>query len=115
MDTAMASIFAVRRWCMSTTRRSFTAEFTAEAVRQVTELGRLLSQVARELSLRPAQLRGWKQQLVARGAVPAPVRVETAAEEVRRLRRELAGLRQERAFLGKAAACFASGPARGTP
>jgi transposase-like protein len=84
MDTAMASIFAVRRWWMSTTRRSFTAEFKADAVRQVTELGRLLSQVARELSLR-------------------------------RLRRELAGLRQEHEFLGNAAACFASGPARGTP
>jgi transposase len=75
---------------MGKTRRAFTPEFKQEAVRQVTELGRPLSQVARELSLRPEQLRGWKQQLVSRGAVSAPVRVETAEEEVRRLRRELA-------------------------
>ena len=100
---------------MSKMRRAFTPEFKQEAVRQVTELGRPVSQVARELSLRPEQLRGWKQQLVARGAVAAPVRVETAEEEVRRLRRELAVLRQEHEFLGKAAAFFARGPARGTP
>ena len=100
---------------MSKMRRAFTPEFKQEAVRQATELGRPLSQVARELELRPEQLRTWKHQLVARGAVAAPVRVETAEEEVRRLRRELAVLRQEHEFLGKAAAFFARGPARGTP
>ncbi len=88
---------------MGKIRRAFTPEFKQEAVRQVTELGRPVSQVARELSLRPEQLRGWKNQLVARGEVAAPVRVETAEEEVRRLRRELAVLRQEHEFLGKAA------------
>lgn len=100
---------------MSKIRRSFSDEFKAEAVRQVTELGRPIGQVARELSLRPEQIRGWKKWLVARGAVTAPGRVETAEEEVRRLRRELAVLRQEHEFLGKAAAFFARGPARGTP
>lgn len=100
---------------MSMIRRSFSDEFKAEAVRQVTELGRPIGQVARELSLRPEQVRGWKKRLVARGDVAAPVRVETAEEEVRRLRRELAVLRQEHEFLGKAAAFFARGPARGTP
>lgn len=100
---------------MSKIRRSFSDEFKAEAVRQVTELGRPIGQVARELALRPEQVRVWKQQLIARGAAMAPVRVETAEEEVRRLRRELAVLRQEHEFLGKAAAFFARGPARGTP
>ena len=100
---------------MGKVRRAFSPEFKQEAVRQVTELSRPVSQVARELSLRPEQLRGWKQQLMARGAVTAPIRVETAEEEVRRLRRELSILRQEHEFLGKAAAFFARGPARGTP
>jgi transposase len=100
---------------MSKGRRAFSDEFKAEAVRQVTELGRPIGQVARELAVRPEQLRGWRKQLVARGEVTAPVRVETAEEEVRRLRRELAVLRQEHEFLGKAAAFFARGPARGTP
>jgi transposase len=78
---------------MGKMRRAFTPEFKQEAVRQVTELGRPLSQVVRELAIRPEQLRGWKKQLLASGVVTAPVRVETAEEEVRRLRRELAVLR----------------------
>ena len=100
---------------MGKPRRAFTPEFKQEAVRQVTDLGRPLSQVARELAVRPEQLRGWRQQLMARGTVVPTGRVETAEDEVRRLRRELAVLRQEHEFLGKAAAFFARGPARGTP
>ena len=86
---------------MRKVRRSFSDEFKAEAVRQVTALGRPISQVAHELSLRPEQLRGWKKKLVARGATAAPVRIETAEDEVRRLRRELAVLRQEHEFMEK--------------
>lgn len=98
---------------MKRARRAFTPEFKQEAVRQVTGLGRPVSQVARELDLRPEQLRMWRTQLAEVGIV-AP-RVETAEEENRRLRRELAVLRQEHEFLGKAAAFFARGSGRGAP
>ncbi|MBK6781259.1 MAG: transposase [Gemmatimonadetes bacterium] len=54
-------------------RRSFSPDFKLEAVRLVVEGRRPLSQVARELDLRPEQLRGWKQQLQARGDVARPV------------------------------------------
>ena len=100
---------------MKRVRRSFTAEFKQEAVRQVTELGRPASQVARELDLRPEQLRQWKKALVRSGAVSSPLRQETQEEELRWLRRELAVLRQEHEFLGKAAALFARGWGRGAP
>lgn len=100
---------------MTRMRWAFTPEFKQEAVRQVTELGRPLSQVTRELKVRPEQLRGWKQQLQSSGAVAPVERVESAEDEVRRLRRELAVLRQEHEFLGKAAAFFARGSTRGTP
>jgi transposase len=87
-------------------RRSFTPEFKDEAVRVVLESGRPLSQVARELGVRPDQLRHWKQECArARAASPPPG--ETPEQEVRRLRRELAVVRQERDFLKKAAAFFA--------
>ncbi len=97
---------------MKRVRRSFTAEFKQEAVRQVTELGRPASQVARELDLRPEQLRQWRKQF---GDTMVSHRAESMEEENRRLRRELAVLRQEHEFLGKAAAFFAKGSARGAP
>ena len=65
-------------------RRVFSDEFKAEAVRMMQEgraAGRSLAQIGRELDVRPDQLRA--------------------------LRRELATLQQEQAFLKKAAAYFA--------
>jgi len=87
-------------------RRAFTPEFKQEAVRLVLASGRPISQVARELGVRPDQLRHWKQELTrAETAGPSPG--ESAAQEVWRLRRELEVVRQERDFLKKAAAFFA--------
>lgn len=45
---------------MGKERRSSSPELKREAVRQVTGLGRPLSQVAREVGIRPEQLRTWK-------------------------------------------------------
>jgi len=96
---------------MSRNRRAFSPEFKAEAVRQVTEGGRSVAQVAAELSLRPEQLRTWKKELLAAGAVARPLRVESAEDELRRVKRELEVIRQERDFLKKATAFFAKGSA----
>ncbi len=85
-------------------RRQFSREFKEEAVRLLAESGRPLTHVARELGLRPEQLREWRQQLGTSAPV-APAGSE--AEELRRLRRELEVTRQERDFLKKAAAFFA--------
>jgi transposase len=87
-------------------RRSFTPEFRAEAVRLALESERPLSEIARELGIRPDQLRHWKQQLT-RAAGDSPPPGETPEQELRRLRRENVVLRQERDFLKKAAAFFA--------
>jgi transposase len=90
---------------MAEKRRSFTPEFKQEAVRLLTESGRPLRQVARELGLHAAQLRDWRREL-ARPS-PAAAAAPSDAAEVRRLRRELEVVRQERDFLKKAAAFFA--------
>jgi transposase len=47
-------------------RRSFSPEFRQEAVRLALASDRPLSEVARELKIRPDQLRHWKQQLTRR-------------------------------------------------
>jgi len=85
-------------------RRQYSREFKEEAVRLLAESGRPLTHVARELALRPEQLREWRRQ-VGTSTPAAPASSE--AEELRRLRRELEVTRQERDFLKKAAAFFA--------
>ena len=90
-------------------RRAFTPEFKEEAVRLWVErqsLGVAIGRVARELGVRPNQLREWAEQATA-DATPPAVKGETPDQELRRLRRENARLQQEAEFLKKAAAFFA--------
>lgn len=94
-------------------RRRFTPEFKAEAVRLIKESGKPVSQIARELGIRADLLHTWKRQLANRedlppGEVfPGNGNVSSDVEEIRRLRRELERVTQERDFLKKAAAYFA--------
>ena len=98
---------------MARQRRSFTPEFKQEAVRLMKESGRPVAQIARELGVRADMLRSWRKQAdqcAAAGAAevfPGNGKLTGEAEEIRRLRRELEIVRQERDFLKKAAAYFA--------
>lgn len=89
---------------MAGKRRQFSREFKEEAVRLITESGRPLTVIARELGIRPEQLREWRGQVKRKPAV-GPASAEAA--ELERLRQELEVTRQERDFLKKAAAFFA--------
>jgi transposase len=94
-------------------RRQFTREFKLEAARLASAGERPLSQVARELGVRPDMLRKWKRQAEARGGAPVGDvfpgngTLTSADEALRRLRRENAQLREEREILKQAAAFFA--------
>ena len=96
-------------------KRTFSVEFKQEAVRLMQgrrAAGVSLEQIARELDVGPDLLRTWSQPSggipSVGGASPAPgAAPESEAEELRRLRREVAVLRQEREFLKKATAFFA--------
>lgn len=93
-------------------RRAFSAEFKLEAVRRLEEQrarGVSLTQVGRELSVRPDLLRVGAKQVEARvGARPHDVfpgqgRPPSAQEELRRLQRENAWLPQAVELLNNAA------------
>jgi transposase len=97
-------------------RRAFSAEFKVEAVRLLRErraLGVSLAQIGRELEVRPDVLRRWARQVedrvgrATRDVFPGNGKLPNAEEEVRRLQREIAVLRQERDFAKKAAVFFA--------
>ena len=93
-------------------RRAFSTEFKADAVRMLAErraLGVSLAQVGRELDVRPNQLRAWAHQArgTSGGSGGSGVSGESVEQEVRRLRREVAVLRQEQAFAKKVAVYFA--------
>lgn len=94
---------------MAKRRRKFSREFKIEAVRLVTEGGRAVADVARELKVNPNLLGRWKLLLNQDGeqAFPGKGRLKPLEEQVRRLERELKRVQQERDFLEKATAFFA--------
>jgi len=99
---------------MGATRRKFTLEFRTEAAHRVIDTGRTVRDVASELSVLENSLSKWvrderrRMETVA-GTSEKPL---TPAErsELLRLRRQVAEQDKDLAFLGKAAAYFASNP-----
>jgi transposase len=88
-------------------RRSYTEEFKAEAVRAAMAGDRSLTQVARDLGVNASVLQSWKQRLRPGSGEGVDKREESIEQELRRLRRENASLREDREILKKAAAFFA--------
>ena len=91
------------------TRRSFTREFKAQAVKRLLEGGKGLSEVATELGLSTGQLSTWRGEHLAAGSAEALVARRTEQAETQRLRREVKRLEEEVEILRKAAAFFAKG------
>jgi len=87
-------------------QQRFSQEFRDEAVRLVVSVGRRQAEVSRELGIGLSTLERWVASARERaGAAPGS---ETAEDELKRLRRENAILREEREILKKATAFFAS-------
>jgi transposase len=94
---------------MAKTRRTFTPEFKIQAVKLVTEEGKSVAEVARDLDLGESMLRSWKLALATTGvqAFPGHGNPPALEEELRRLRAENKRLQMERDILKKATAFFA--------
>ncbi len=90
------------------TRRRYTEEFKADAVRLVRDSAQPVAQVARNLGIADHLRYRWRpeqQQAEHQGGTRQSMRAEQ--EELARLRRENATLKQERDCLRRAAAFFA--------
>ena len=88
----------------------YPPEFRAEAVRLVREGGRNPDQLARDLGCSGQTIRNWVRQADLDTGRRADGLTTAEREELRRLRREVKVLQQERESLKKAAACFAREP-----
>lgn len=88
-------------------RRSFNAEFKADAIALCQAGDRTIAQVARDLDLTETALRSWVKKAEAED-LPAPKNELTVSEreELKALRKENQELRRDREILKKAAAFF---------
>ena len=97
---------------MAATRREFDKEFKLQTVKMITEQGRSIYSVGKELGIKDTVIRRWVQQHQSDGseAFPGRGRLKPTEDEFRRLQREKAQLEEEVRILKKAVAIFSKGP-----
>lgn len=85
-------------------RQRYTQEYKDEAVRLSMQPGVVIADVARELGLNPKNLYRWCDK--AQQEVKAQQVESSETQEIKRLRAELAAVKQERDILKKALRIF---------
>lgn len=89
--------------------KKYDKSFKFEVVRRAKELGHKVPDLSKELGISENTIYGWIGEYKKRGAnaFPGSGNLKPEDEEMRRLRRENADLREENEILKKAAAYFA--------
>jgi len=82
-------------------RSNFSEDFKRDAVAQITERGYPVSEVSERLGVSPHSLYAWKKKFAE------PSGGDDRDAEIRRLKRELSRVTEERDILKKATAYFA--------
>jgi transposase len=100
---------------MARKRRKFTKEYKAEVVKLVKESGKSLTEFCGELDLVPSAVSSWvRQHDIDQGNGPPGALTTAERQELSQLRKRVRELARTNAFLGKAAAFFASQKQQGT-
>ena len=88
--------------------RRFDKQFKLDALRMIQESDRPIASIARDLGVHPNVLYKWRDQLLADPdqAFPGKGKLKPEDEELRKLRREVENLKEERDILKKALAVF---------
>jgi transposase len=97
---------------MSQRRRTYSNEFKQEALSLLQSSGKTMHALEEELGISHGLLKQWKRRAAQDGAqaFPGHGNLKTDEAEIRRLRREIEILRQERDILKKAMVIFSQGP-----
>ncbi len=93
-------------------RRKYDKQFKGEAVRMVNKGGRTVAEVARGLGIHENVLHKWRRQYHEDpvGSFPGKGHLKPGDEEMRRLLKENADLKEEKEILKKALAIFSKHP-----
>ena len=93
-------------------RRKYDREFKFEAVRLVTDGSHPVSEVARDLGIHENLLYNWRRKYLDDSvhSFPGKGHLKPADEEMRRLKKELTDVKEERDILKKALAIFSKHP-----
>jgi transposase len=96
---------------MQKVQKTYTPEFKREAVRLAQTSGKPIAQVARELGISDTSIQKFRKELREHSseAFPGSGHQTVQEEEVRRLKRELEVVKQERDVLKKAIGIFSRG------
>jgi len=92
---------------MARSKRIFSPEFRAEAVKLVIDSSRPTAQVARELGIGEATLGNWVNKYRREHAGEEPLLDVSDRARLREVERQLRDVRMENEFLKKAASYFA--------
>jgi transposase len=92
--------------------RTYDRQFKEEAIRLVTEGGRTVSDVAHSLGIHENLLHTWKRKHKEdpSGSFPGKGHLKPEEEELKRLQKENANLREDKEILKKALAIFSKHP-----
>ena|SRR5437016_3675595 len=91
-------------------RRRFDLQFKLDAVRLMTEGGRTIAQLSRDLGISASQLLRWRERFGEHSAKGNGTAASADNAETEKLRRELALVKEEREILKKALAVFSRRP-----
>lgn len=99
---------------MAKTRPAYPEEFRARAVELMRSSGKTQRDIARELGVSRNALAQWSKRADLDAGCRSDGLTTSEREELRRLRREIKIVTEEREILAKATAFFAAGESRGT-
>jgi len=93
---------------MADSRRRYTREFKHEAVRLSQQPGVTLTELAKELGIRPELLYRWRKEATAdpKQAFPGQGSLKERDQEMEKLRKQVTRLKAENAFLKKVSEYF---------
>jgi transposase len=93
---------------MARQRRKYTPEFKEEIVKLITEQGKSVAEVSRDIEVHDSVIRRWVKTYKEEGTkgFPGNGRLRPEDAEYKALQKELYDLREENAILKKAVAIF---------